>query len=122
VQPATPLGADQVNVLNAFYHCFDQEHKGVSPEEYTTMSHWQEIMGVARQKGIQFDAREFNEEKDADYIRMRMIAIWEGKETMGRGTGRLDVGPIDFLAYGRRRREAAPESKGFCRTLNSKKR
>jgi hypothetical protein len=36
-------------------------------------------------EGVQVVAREFDEKEDADYVRMRIVAIWEAQEAMERG-------------------------------------
>jgi hypothetical protein len=79
------------------------------------------MMNMTRTKGVQVIAREFDEKEDADYVRMRMVAIWEAQETMEPGVIER-TNPSDFLAQGRRRRETAPDSKGFYGTLNSTRR
>jgi hypothetical protein len=37
----------------AFKHCFEQDPKGVAPEEYTSMPQWQNMMKMMKSKGIQ---------------------------------------------------------------------
>jgi hypothetical protein len=41
--------------------------------------------------------RAFHDEQDADFLRMRMIAIWEAEETMQRGVSERHY-PSTFLA------------------------
>jgi hypothetical protein len=65
--------------------------------------------------------RIFDEEEDADIVKMRMVAIWKAQETMERGVNERS-NPSVFFAQGRKRREAAPDSKGFYGTLNIKRR
>jgi hypothetical protein len=55
------------------------------------------MMKTMREKGIQFFVRTFDEERDADCVKMRMLAIWEAQEVMERGvSGRSN--PTAFLA------------------------
>jgi hypothetical protein len=105
----------------AVKHCFKQDCKGVAPEECTNTPQWQNMMKMMRSKWIQVWASEFDEEGDAEFVKMRMVAIWEAQETMERGVEERS-NPSLFLAQGRRRREAAPDSKGFYGTFNSKSR
>jgi hypothetical protein len=44
-----------------------------------------EMLRAQKSKEIQRKFRNFDEEQDADFIRMRMLAIWEAQETMKRG-------------------------------------
>jgi hypothetical protein len=41
---------------------------------------------TTKRKSIQGFVRKFEDEQDADYIRMRMIAIREAQQTMERGS------------------------------------
>jgi hypothetical protein len=69
----------------AFKYCFDQDQRGVAPEEYTSMPQWKNMMKTMKEKRHQVWAREFDERADAEFVRMRMVAIWEAQETMERG-------------------------------------
>jgi hypothetical protein len=109
------------DVIPEFEQCLEQTGKEVEPEEYTTMPQWQKKKKMMKSKGIEILAREFNEEGDAEFVKMRMVAIWEAQETMERGVDERS-NPSVFLAQGRRRRETARDSKGFYETLNSKRR
>jgi hypothetical protein len=48
-------------------------------------------------KRIQGNYRKFEEDQDADFVRMRMVAMWEAQETMERGVSERD-NPSTFLA------------------------
>jgi hypothetical protein len=41
-------------------------------------------------KGLYGEIRAFDEEMDADFIRMRMTATWKAQETMERGVSETD--------------------------------
>jgi hypothetical protein len=73
-----------MDAMYAFNPCFDQDRRGVAPEEYTSMPQWQKMMKQTRDKRIQVVAREFDESGDAEFARMRMVAIWEAQDTMER--------------------------------------
>jgi hypothetical protein len=45
---------------------------------------------VWKSKRIQGQYREFNEEPEADFIKMRMIAVLEAEETVERGLSERD--------------------------------
>jgi hypothetical protein len=49
------------------------------------MPQWQRMMKLIREKGIQMVAMEVDERGDADFVRMRMVAILEAQETRERG-------------------------------------
>jgi hypothetical protein len=57
----------------------------------------QELMEMIRRKRIQGEAREFDEREDAEFVKMKMVAIWEAQETMERGVVGRRNSP-DFLA------------------------
>jgi hypothetical protein len=73
VQPYTPLGPDQVNVLLL----------NVSEEQL--------------RRGIAGEVRKLEEEVDEDYIPIRMIAIYEAEETMQRAVAERN-NPTSFCA------------------------
>jgi hypothetical protein len=55
------------------------------------------MMKLLREKGIQMTAMEFDEIGDADFVRMRMAAVWEAHEIMERGVAERS-NPSGFLA------------------------
>jgi hypothetical protein len=62
----------------------------------TVLIEREEMTGI-KLKGLRVEAREFDEHLDADYVKMRMAASCEAKETMERGVEGRRNSP-DFLA------------------------
>jgi hypothetical protein len=85
------------DVMLAFRHWYDQASKGVEPKEYTIMPQWQGMMNMIKWKRIEVMERTFNEERDADFVKMRMVAIWEAQNTMEREANERS-NPSVFLA------------------------
>jgi hypothetical protein len=52
------------DLMWAFRNCFEQEGRGVKPEECTKMPQWKTMTKMMRSKGIQMWAREFNEDEN----------------------------------------------------------
>jgi hypothetical protein len=67
------------------------------PTKYTNSPQWQEMLLLWKNKGIQEELRKFDDEWDAYFSRMRMIAICHSHETMVRGVSERD-NPSAFLA------------------------
>jgi hypothetical protein len=61
------------------------------------MPQWPGMMKTMREKGIQFLVRTFDKERDADCVKMRMVAIWEAQEEVERGVSEWS-NPTAFLA------------------------
>jgi hypothetical protein len=91
--PSTPHGPDQVNILLLSSLFFDQNNRGIPPEENTSIPQWQVMMNMIGTPGVQVVAREFDEKEDTYYVRMRMVAIWEAQEAMERGVEERDTLP-----------------------------
>jgi hypothetical protein len=54
------------------------------PPECTDMPQWIGMMKTMMERGIQFWVKMFDEEQDADCVKMRMLVLWEDQETMER--------------------------------------
>jgi hypothetical protein len=54
------------------------------------------FLSTWKSKRIQGTYRKFEEDQDADFVRMRMVVIWEAQETMERGVAERDH-PSGFL-------------------------
>jgi hypothetical protein len=64
------------DVALSFKHCVDQFNRGCRrPEEYTGIAQWQNMMKTLGERGIKFGAKAFDEEQDADWVKMRMLGI-----------------------------------------------
>jgi hypothetical protein len=82
--------------------------------EYTTVVQWEIMFRETRQKGITREVRKFDDEANAEPLRMNMMAMWEAKETTQRAVSDRD-NPIAFLAWEIRWRETAlPSNGGFA--------
>jgi hypothetical protein len=79
------------------------ERQRFDPIKYTNSPEGREILSEWKYQGVQGEYRRFEEEKDAGFIKMRLITIWEAQETMERGVSERD-NPSTFLAQTIKRR------------------
>jgi hypothetical protein len=56
-----------------------------------TMPQWQEMIKTRKNKGLVVQFREFNEDMDAPFVRMRVIALRQAQETTERGVSERDT-------------------------------
>jgi hypothetical protein len=94
-----PLGSDLVVLVSGFLATMigrDQDYH-LGPCQSTRMQQWREISTIAKNKGIQLECRQCDEDFDAPCIKMKMIAIRRAQETMERGVSERD-NPSTFLA------------------------
>jgi hypothetical protein len=67
------------------------------PVPHMTPVQWRDMFQVMSQMGIHGEIRKFDEEGDADFIRVSMVAAWQPEETMQRAVSERD-NPTTFLA------------------------
>jgi hypothetical protein len=94
---------------------------GLEPEEYTSTSQWLMMMNTMREKGIHFAVITFDEEGDADCVKMRMVAIWEAQESMERVQVSGAIRPLS-LRKGEGGGKPHQIQKGFYGTMQIRRR
>jgi hypothetical protein len=89
--------AESSDVGSALAGCCDQDWWEIDPEVYTYMPQWQTMIKMVKSKGITMICGPFDENVDANFMKMRIVAIWEAQETMERGISERN-NPNAFLA------------------------
>jgi hypothetical protein len=92
--------------LAAVATCLEQEAQGRDAMSFTQMPQWQDMLNIRKDLVIGGVFRKVEDEQDAPFIRMRVIAIRQAHKMMERAVSERD-NPIDFFAEGIERRETA---------------
>jgi hypothetical protein len=88
---------DSENMDLAFMSCEEMDRRRFDPVEYASLVQWRNTFQEMRKRDISGEIRKFDEEREGGFIRMRMIATWQAKDTMQCGASESD-NPSTFLA------------------------
>jgi hypothetical protein len=85
------------DVAAALVECERMEQQHLDMIKHANSPQWKESLLAWKNKRIQGSYRKFVEVLDADFIKMRMVAIWDAQETMECGVSERDDAS-NFLA------------------------